>query len=138
VNLKLPVSSAPAPTHSKGATSLALVVYQKVCPLTIVNKYQQWQQVRPARLMVYLKLKEPAIQQVFQFEIPTLIDDILQIDPQAFLDHVLTMNVDKCKLLFARVSELQKGMDDSLAKFLDIPPNVIAANVFPFIQNRTG
>jgi WD40 repeat protein len=69
--------------------------------------------------------------------IPTLVDAILQLDSQAFLDHVLTMNVDKFKLIFARVSDLQKGMDNSLAKFLDIPPNVIAANVFPFIQNRT-
>jgi hypothetical protein len=40
-------------------------------------------------------------------------------------------------LLLNRLSELRQDMEATKASFLDIPPIVIASNVFPYLDNRT-
>jgi WD40 repeat protein len=40
-------------------------------------------------------------------------------------------------LLLKRLSELRQDMEATMASFSDIPPIVIASNVFPYLENRT-
>jgi WD40 repeat protein len=65
----------------------------------------------------------------------TLVDAILHVhDSQAFLGHVPIIDI---KTLFTRLSHLRLLMENSFAKLSDIPPNIIASRVFPFIEHRT-
>jgi WD40 repeat protein len=69
--------------------------------------------------------------------IQTIVDSILNVDHQAFKEFVRDMDRETFTLLLNRLSELGQDMEDTLTKFCDIPANVIASNVFPFLENRT-
>jgi Tol biopolymer transport system component len=62
---------------------------------------------------------------------------ILHVDRQEFKEFARHMDRGTFKLLAARLSELGQDMEDTLTKFVDIPPIVIASNVFPYLDNRT-
>jgi WD40 repeat protein len=65
------------------------------------------------------------------------INSILNVDREAFKDHARTLDWKTFTLISNRLSELRQDMEDTLTKFADIPPIVIASNVFPFLENRT-
>jgi hypothetical protein len=69
--------------------------------------------------------------------IQTIVDAILNVDRKSFKECVRIMDRENFKLLSARLSELSQDMEDTLTKFCDIPANVIASNVFPYLENRT-
>jgi hypothetical protein len=66
-----------------------------------------------------------------------VINLILNVDRETFKEHVGRMDRETFKLLTSRLSELAQDMEDTLTKFADIPPIVIASNVFPYLENRT-
>jgi WD40 repeat protein len=65
-----------------------------------------------------------------------MIDSILNVDRQVFKDHARTLDWGAFALLLNRLSELKRDMEATLASFSDVPPLVIASNVFPFLENR--
>jgi WD40 repeat protein len=67
----------------------------------------------------------------------SIVDAILYVDREVFKEHVGNMDWETFKLLFSRLSELNEDMEDTLTKFVDIPPIVIASNVLPYLENRT-
>jgi WD40 repeat protein len=64
------------------------------------------------------------------------VDAILNVDRDELMEHVRTLDWGAFALLLNRLSELRQAMEATLANFSDIPPIVIAANVFPFLGNR--
>jgi WD40 repeat protein len=64
------------------------------------------------------------------------VDAILNVDRDELMEHVRTLDWGAFALLLNRLSELRQAMEATMASFSDIPSIVIAANVFPFIENR--
>jgi WD40 repeat protein len=65
------------------------------------------------------------------------VDAILNVDRDELMEHVRGLDWGAFKLLLSRLSELGQDMEDTLASFSDIPPNVIASNMFPYLEKRT-
>jgi WD40 repeat protein len=72
-----------------------------------------------------------------QSAMQSIVDVILNVDRQAFKEFVRNIDRETFKLLSTRLSELREEMEATLTKFVDIPPIVIASNVFPYLENRT-
>jgi WD40 repeat protein len=66
-----------------------------------------------------------------------MINSILNVDRGSFKEFARDMDQEEFKSLSARLSEFKQDMEDTLTKFVDILPIVIAANVFPYLENRT-
>jgi WD40 repeat protein len=69
-------------------------------------------------------------------KIAITVDTILNIDSQSFQKDVKDIDFETSKRLLERLSELSQAVEDARTKFLDIPPSVIVARVFPYL-NRT-
>jgi WD40 repeat protein len=69
--------------------------------------------------------------------IQAVVNVILNVDRDAFKDYARNMDRETFRLLSVCLSELGQDMEDTLTKFVDIPPIVIASNVFPYLENRT-
>jgi hypothetical protein len=65
-----------------------------------------------------------------------VINLILNVDRKAFKEHARALDWGALTLLLNLLSELRQDMEATLAKFVDIPQIVIAANVFPYLGNR--
>jgi WD40 repeat protein len=72
-----------------------------------------------------------------QTEVGDVINSILNVDRRTFKEVARNMDREMFKVLAARLSLLGQDMEDTLTKFADIPPIVIASNVFPYLENRT-
>jgi WD40 repeat protein len=69
--------------------------------------------------------------------IQAVVDVILDVNREAFKEFARNLDRETFKLLSSCLSGLSQSMEDTLTKFADIPPIVIASNVFPHLENRT-
>jgi WD40 repeat protein len=65
------------------------------------------------------------------------VDAILDVDHHAFKEYVRNMDLKSFKMLSKSLSELSQSMEETYAKFSDIPVSVIASNAFPYLDKRT-
>jgi WD40 repeat protein len=81
--------------------------------------------------------KSGAVELAASHSVGYVIDAILNVDREAFKEHARTLDWGAFALLLNHLAELRQDMESTLASLSDIPPLVIASNVFPYLENRT-
>ena len=69
-------------------------------------------------------------------DLDSLVQTLLTIDYTAFENHVKDIHWKKELLISSKLSELQKAINAKYKTFSDVPAEIIATNVFPFLEDR--